>query len=131
MSISTVHSFNMRLSPALRSAIFKNRRSGLGLAAIAYVGVDYLRHLSPLWHRRLQPILWLAFAIAAAIRALSYKHWSSELRSALPFIFSLLFMLSALLLEAISVRFVTVVLGGDWHKYALNLRTSCFFLFFG
>ncbi|KAL3504494.1 hypothetical protein ACH5RR_034335 [Cinchona calisaya] len=105
----------MRLSPWWR------RRSGLGLAAIAYVGVDYLRHLSPLWHGRLQPLLWTFFAIAAIIRVPVYKHWSSELRSALPFIFSLVFMLSALLFEAISVRFVTVVLGLDWHNAAQPL----------
>ncbi|XP_027091966.1 uncharacterized protein LOC113749794 [Coffea eugenioides] len=111
----------MGLLPAWRSVVFKNRGSGLGLAAIAYVGVDYFRHLSPRWHERLQPVLWTFLAIAAVIRVPFYKHWSSELRSALPFIFSLIFMLSALLLEAISVRFVTVVLGSDWHNSAQAL----------
>ncbi|KAL8515066.1 hypothetical protein ACS0TY_013955 [Phlomoides rotata] len=89
---------------------------GLGIAAIAYVGIDYARHLSPEWHERLQPALWAALAIAAVIRALFYKHWSLELRAAIPFILSILFMLSALLFEAISVRSVTAVLGLDWHN---------------
>lgn len=88
----------------------------MGIAAIAYVGVDYLRHISPLWHARLQPALWTFLAIAAIIRVPFYKHWSLELRSALPFVFSLIFMLSALLCEAISVRSVTAVLGLDWHN---------------
>ncbi|XP_047938129.1 protein PHLOEM UNLOADING MODULATOR [Salvia hispanica] len=90
--------------------------SGLGIAAIAYVGVDYLRHLSPLWHERLQPLLWVALAIAALVRVPFYKHWSLELRAAIPFILSILFMLSALLFEAISVRSVTAVLGLNWHN---------------
>ena len=131
VSVSTVLTLDMGLLPAWRSVVFKNRGSGLGLAAIAYVGVDYLRHLSPRWHERLQPVLWTFLAIAAVIRVPFYKHWSSELRSALPFIFSLIFMLSALLLEAISVRFVTVVLGSDWHKYVLNFRKFSFLLFLG
>ncbi|KAH6824109.1 Sphingomyelin synthetase family protein [Perilla frutescens var. hirtella] len=90
--------------------------AGLGIAAIAYVGVDYLRHLSPAWHERLQPALWVTLAIAAVIRVPFYKHWSLELKAAIPFIFSMLFMLSALLFEAISVRSVTAVLGLSWHK---------------
>ncbi|XP_073290033.1 protein PHLOEM UNLOADING MODULATOR-like [Primulina huaijiensis] len=89
---------------------------GLGFTAIAYVGIDYLRHISPPWHDRLQPFLWAALAIAAVIRVLFYKHWSLELRAAIPFILSLIFMLSALLFEAISVRSVTAVLGLDWHN---------------
>lgn len=106
----------MRLLLPRRAAIWKNRKMGLGIAAIAYVGVDYLRHTSPVWHERLQPALWIGLAIAAIIRVPFYNHWSAELRSALPFVFSLLFMLSALLFEAISVRSVTAVLGLDWHK---------------
>ncbi|XP_073275877.1 protein PHLOEM UNLOADING MODULATOR-like [Primulina huaijiensis] len=89
---------------------------GLGLTAIAYVGIDYLRHLSPPWHERLQPVLWAAFAIAAVMRVVVYKHWSLELRAAIPFILSMIFMLSALLFEAISVRSVTAVLGLEWHN---------------
>ncbi|KAG8378096.1 hypothetical protein BUALT_Bualt08G0102700 [Buddleja alternifolia] len=89
---------------------------GLGLAAIAYVGIDYLRHLSPSWHERLQPALWAALAIAAVIRVPFYKHWSLELRAAIPFVLSMLFMLCALLFEMISVRSVTAVLGLDWHN---------------
>lgn len=90
--------------------------AGLGIAAIAYVGIDYLRHLSPAWHERLQPALWAGLAIAAVIRVPFYKHWSLELRAAVPFILSMLFMLSALLFEALSVRSVTAVLGLDWHN---------------
>ncbi|KAI3464676.1 hypothetical protein Pfo_021339 [Paulownia fortunei] len=106
----------------MRSPLTSRRRHsrggsvGLGIAAIAYVGIDYLRHLSPVWHERLQPALWAALAIAAVIRVPFYKHWSLELRAAIPFILSMLFMLSALLFEAISVRSVTAVLGLDWHN---------------
>ncbi|PIN23162.1 hypothetical protein CDL12_04126 [Handroanthus impetiginosus] len=89
---------------------------GLGISAIAYVGIDYLRHLSPAWHELLQPALWAALAIAAIIRVPFYKHWPLELRAAIPFILSMLFMLSAFLFEMISVRSVTAVLGLDWHN---------------
>ncbi|KAL5560178.1 hypothetical protein UlMin_036389 [Ulmus minor] len=92
------------------------RSGGLGVAAMSYVAVDYLRHLSPAWHARLQPALWSVLAIAAIARVPFYKHWSSEFRSALPFVASMLFMLSALLYEALSVRSVTAVLGLDWHS---------------
>ncbi|XP_004237801.1 protein PHLOEM UNLOADING MODULATOR isoform X1 [Solanum lycopersicum] len=108
----------MKRSPA----ILKNRRGGgLGFAAIAYIGVDYLRFISPAWHDRLQPTLWTILAIAAIIRVPFYKHWSSELRSAIPFIFAMLFLLSALLFEAISVRSVTAVLGLEWNSDASPL----------
>ncbi|XP_028081834.1 uncharacterized protein LOC114283206 [Camellia sinensis] len=40
----------------------------------------------------------------------------TSIYSALPFVAALLFMLSALLFEALSVRFVTAVLGLDWHR---------------
>ncbi|KAG5612345.1 hypothetical protein H5410_023626 [Solanum commersonii] len=103
-------------------AILKNRRGGgLGFAAIAYIGVDYLRFISPAWHDRLQPALWTILAIAAIIRVPFYKHWSSELRSAIPFIFAMIFLLSALLFEAISVRSVTAVLGLEWNSDASPL----------
>ncbi|KAJ8531282.1 hypothetical protein K7X08_026716 [Anisodus acutangulus] len=103
----------MKRSPA----ILKNRRGGgLGFAAISYIGVDYLRFISPTWHDRLQPALWTVLAIAAIIRVPFYKHWSSELRSAIPFIFAMLFLLSALLFEMVSVRSVTAVLGLDWNN---------------
>ena len=92
------------------------RSGGLGIAAMSYVAVDYLRHLSPAWHARLQPALWTVLAVTAVSRVPSYRHWSAELRSALPFVASMLFMLSALLFEALSVRFVTAVLGLDWHS---------------
>ncbi|KAL3840116.1 hypothetical protein ACJIZ3_024707 [Penstemon smallii] len=101
------------MSPPLLSRRRLRRGSfgGLGLVAIAYVSIDYL---SP-W-QELQPILWAALAIAAIIRVPFYKHWSLELRAAIPFILSIIFMLSALLVEMISVRSVTAVLGLDWHK---------------
>ncbi|KAK9111214.1 hypothetical protein Scep_018733 [Stephania cephalantha] len=89
---------------------------GLGMAAISYVAVDYLRHVSPAWHEWLQPTLWAVLALAAVVRVPFYKHWSSEFRSALPFIASMLFMLSAFLCEALSVRSVTAVLGLEWHR---------------
>jgi hypothetical protein len=97
---------------------------GLGIAAMSYVAIDYLRHLSPTWHARLQPALWSMLALIAVIRVPFYKHWSSEFRAAIPFVASMLFMLSALLFEALSVRFVTAVLGLDWHRYV----TNCFHL---
>lgn len=86
------------------------------MAAIAYVGIDYLRHISPTWHARLQPVLWIVLALIAIVRIPFYKHWSTELRSALVFIAAMLFMLSALLFEMVSVRSVTAVLGLDWHR---------------
>ncbi|KAG2663087.1 hypothetical protein I3760_16G010700 [Carya illinoinensis] len=89
---------------------------GLGVAAISYVAIDYLRHLSPAWHARLQPALWSLLALTAVIRVPFYKHWSSEFRAAIPFVASMIFMLSALLFEALSVRFVTAVLGLNWHR---------------
>lgn len=107
----------MRRLPSWGAPILRNRRGGgLGFAAIAYIGVDYLRFISPPLHASVQPVLWTALAIAAVVRVPFYKHWSAELRSALPFVFSMLFLLSALLIEAISVRSVTAVLGLDWHK---------------
>ena len=92
---------------------------GLGIAAAAYVGVDYLRYLSPAWHDRLQPALWAALALAAAARAPFYRHWSAELCAALPFLGSIAFMLAAFLCEAISVRFVSAVMGLQWHRSVL------------
>ncbi|GMP79857.1 hypothetical protein CsSME_00035206 [Camellia sinensis var. sinensis] len=103
--------------PPRPAAIFTALRGGgLGLAAMSYVGVDYLRYLAPSWHEKLQPLLWTVLALIAVVRVPFYKHWSAELRSALPFVAALLFMLSALLFEALSVRFVTAVLGLDWHR---------------
>ncbi|KAG8070963.1 hypothetical protein GUJ93_ZPchr0006g41272 [Zizania palustris] len=89
---------------------------GLGLAAAAYVGVDYLRHLRPSWHGRLQPALWAALALATAARAPFYRRWDAELRAAPRFLAAMAFMLSAFLCEAISVRFVSTVLGLQWHR---------------
>lgn len=101
------------------SQIFQMRlpdNAGLGVAAMSYIAVDYLRHLSPTWHSRLQPALWTLLALAAVVRVPSYRHWSAEFRSAIPFIASMLFMLACLLYEALSVRSVTAVLGLDWHR---------------
>ncbi|XP_039790927.1 uncharacterized protein LOC120656807 [Panicum virgatum] len=89
---------------------------GLGLAAAAYVGVDYLRHLSPAWHGRLRPALWAALALATTARAPFYRRWDAELRAAPRFLAALVFMLAALLCEAISVRFINTVLGLQWHR---------------
>lgn len=106
------------------------RSGGLGMAAMAYVAVDYLRHLSPTWHDRLQPALWILLALVAVSRVPFYKHWSSELGSALPFVGSMLFMLSTLFIESLSVRSVTAVLGLDWHRYYFELWTHFLFEYF-
>ncbi|KAF7821698.1 Sphingomyelin synthetase family protein isoform 1 [Senna tora] len=94
------------------------RPAGLGFAAISYVAIDYLRYVSPTWHSRLQPVLWFLLALVAIVRIPFYKHWNAEFRAAIPFVASMVFMLSALLFEALSVRFVTAVLGLDWHRNA-------------
>ena len=60
-----------------------------GVAAMSYIAVDYLRHLSPVWHSRLQPALWSLLALAAVVRVPSYRHWSAEFRSAIPFILTI------------------------------------------
>ncbi|KAL5999938.1 hypothetical protein ACLOJK_034615 [Asimina triloba] len=98
---------------------------GLGLAAMAYVAVDYLRHVSTQWHERLQPLLWAVLALASVSRIPFYKHWSLEFRSAIPFLASMFFMLGALLFEALCVRSVTAVLGLDWHQYLLGFSICC------
>lgn len=105
------------------------RTGGLGMTAIAYVAIDYLRHVSPGWHERLQPVLWTVLALVVVSRIPFYKHWSTELRSAMPFLGSLIFMLLSLLLESISVRFVTAVLGVDWHRWFDS--SLCLHLFYG
>ncbi|GAB2229755.1 hypothetical protein Droror1_Dr00014009 [Drosera rotundifolia] len=89
---------------------------GLGIAAILYITVDYLREISPPLHSRVQPILWSLLALAVVVRIPFYRHWSAEFRSAVPFVASVFFLLFTLLFEALSVRFVTAVLGLDWHR---------------
>lgn len=89
---------------------------GLGVAAITYVVVDYLRNVSSTWHERLQPVLWSLLALIAVTRVPFYRHWTAELRSALPFVGSIVFLLSAFLFETLSVRSVTAILGHDWHR---------------
>lgn len=86
------------------------------MAAIAYVAVDYLRYLAPAWHSWLMPALWSVLALVAVARVPFYKHWSMEFRSVLPFVASMIFMLSTCLFEVLSVRSVTAVLGLDWHS---------------
>nr|CAN72826.1 hypothetical protein VITISV_019977 [Vitis vinifera] len=93
------------------------RAGGLGVAAIAYVAVDYLRYLAPAWHSWLMPALWSVLALVAVARVPFYKHWSMEFRSVLPFVASMIFMLSTCLFEVLSVRSVTAVLGLDWHRF--------------
>ncbi|GMI77101.1 hypothetical protein like AT1G43580 [Hibiscus trionum] len=92
------------------------KTGGLGVTAVAYVVIDYLRILSPTWHERLQPFLWSLLALVAVTRVPFYRHWSAEFRAAIPFLASMIFMLSALLFEALNVRFVTAVMGLDWHN---------------
>ncbi|CAM0871814.1 unnamed protein product [Alopecurus aequalis] len=89
---------------------------GLSLAAAAYVGVDYLSHLSPSLDERLQPALWTTLALVVAARAPFYSRWDAEIRAAPRFLAAMIFMLAALLCEAISVRFVSTVLGLQWHR---------------
>ncbi|KAH9621182.1 hypothetical protein KSS87_016397 [Heliosperma pusillum] len=55
-----------------------NNGGGLGVAAIAYIAVDYTREISPTWHSRLQPLLYAALSLAALSRIPFYTHWSSE-----------------------------------------------------
>ncbi|KAL6211295.1 hypothetical protein ACLB2K_016522 [Fragaria x ananassa] len=106
---------SLKSNQTASSTMWRPRSGGLGMAAISYVAVDYLRHLSPTWHRRLMPVLWSLLALVAVSRVPFYKHWSSEFRSLKAFVASMVFMLLTLLLEAGCVRFVTVVLGLDWH----------------
>ncbi|KAA3457191.1 Sphingomyelin synthetase family protein isoform 4 [Gossypium australe] len=96
------------------------KSGGLGVVAMTYVAVDYLRILSPTWHERLQPVLWSLLALVAVTRVPFYRHWSAEFRAAISFLASMIFMLSALLFEACTVRFVTVVLGLNWHKMCFH-----------
>lgn len=95
-------------------------KGGLGIAAMSYVVIDYMRYVSPVWHSRLMPVLWSVLAIAVVTRVLFYKHWSKELRAAIPFLGSIVFLLCALLFEALCVRSVTAVLGLDWHRYCFR-----------
>ncbi|PWA55384.1 sphingomyelin synthetase family protein [Artemisia annua] len=103
----------------------RSRGGGLGVVAVAYIGVDYVRHLSPSWHEEvIQPLLWVVLAIVAITRVPSYKHWSAELRYSLVFIGSLVLMLSTLLYEMISVRSVTALLGLNWHQTMIDKQTQ-------
>ncbi|MCO5578112.1 hypothetical protein L7F22_031950 [Adiantum nelumboides] len=90
-------------------------RHALGVAAVSYIALDYLREINPALHARSQPLLWGVLALAAALKAPWYRHWTLELRAAPIFLGCLLFMLAALCVEAIAVQFVTAVLGLSWH----------------
>lgn len=90
-------------------------RHVLGIAALSYIALDYLRVTQPALHASTQPVLWGSLAIAAALRAPWYRHWLKELRAAPAFVACLLFMLGSLCIEAIAVQFVTAVLGLSWH----------------
>ncbi|XP_002984615.2 uncharacterized protein LOC9644978 [Selaginella moellendorffii] len=105
----------------MKAPIALARGGELGLAAVAYILVDYLRVVAPGLHDALRPILWGSLALGAASRAPWYPHWPAEIRSALLFVACLVFMLSCLVVEAISVQFVTSVLGLDWHGSAKPL----------
>ncbi|XP_024386487.1 protein PHLOEM UNLOADING MODULATOR [Physcomitrium patens] len=96
----------------------------LGVAAVAYVAVDYLREVAPGLHQVLQPCLWGFFAVAAAVRAPYYDYWTREFRSIGIFLASLVFMLSCLCVEAMAVQYVTTVLGLDWHWSTAPLPDS-------
>lgn len=111
MSIVASYSTTMRWPPPVTA-----RAGGLGVAAVSYVAVDYLRHLAPACHSWLMPALWSVLVLVAVARVPFYKHWSLEFRSVLPFVASMIFMLSTLLFEALCVRSVSAVLGLDWHR---------------
>ena len=113
--MSSLHSSDIPSSETMRLPAARSG-GGLGIAAMSYILIDYLRHLSPAWHARLQPVLWTVLALIAITRVPYYRHWTAEFRAAIPFVGSMIFMLSALLFEALSVRFTTAVLGLDWHR---------------
>ncbi|CAM6063320.1 unnamed protein product [Sphagnum tenellum] len=96
----------------------------LGLAATCYISVDYLAQIAPTVHEVLRPLLWGFFAIAAAARAPYYGNWHLELQYVGLFLGSLVFMLSALCVEALAVHFITAVLGLDWHWETAPLPDS-------
>jgi hypothetical protein len=98
-----------------RAPMMPSYPKALGLAAACYISVDYLAQIAPTVHEVLRPLLWGFFAIAAAARAPYYGHWHLELQYVGLFLGSLVFMLSALCVEALAVHFITAVLGLDWH----------------
>lgn len=65
----------------------------------------------------------------AVARAPFYKYYHLEIRAVIPFLASMLFMLCAFLCEMISVRFVTAVLGLDYHRSAPPLPDTGQWLF--
>lgn len=99
------------------------KKNGLGITAVLYISIDYIRHVSPSWHQRLQSLLWILLALAATLRIPFYKHWSLEFSSVIRFISSMIFMLSTLFIESIATRFVTVVVGLKWHRYGMQEDT--------
>ena len=89
--------------------------NALGMIAMAYIGIDFLKEIVPELHNILRPLLWGIFAIAIMVRGWYYEYWTKELQSSRIFIGSLIFMLSCLCIEAIALQYVTTVLGLDWH----------------
>ena len=89
--------------------------NALGMIAMAYIGIDYLKEIVLELHNILRPLLWGIFAIAIIVRGWHYEYWTKELQSSRIFIGSLIFMLSCLCIEAIALQYVTIVLGLDWH----------------
>ncbi|KAK7310683.1 hypothetical protein RJT34_08340 [Clitoria ternatea] len=86
---------------------------GLDVATMSYIVVDYLRHLFPTWYSPLQKVLWIILIIVVVAHFPFYHYWSFKFCTTLPFVTSMLFMLTALLLEAISIQSVFAVLGLD------------------
>ncbi|PIA41163.1 hypothetical protein AQUCO_02300157v1 [Aquilegia coerulea] len=112
----------MAMKPSSLISLFKlKQNSGLGLIAILYICIDYFRHISTSWHQTLQTLLWVLLILAAIVRGFFYTKWSIEFRSLIPFLIIMFFMLFTLLLECISVRFTTAVLGLTWHRDAPSL----------
>ncbi|KAG0613952.1 hypothetical protein M758_6G140300 [Ceratodon purpureus] len=101
----------------------------LGVVAVVYIGIDYLREVDSDLHKVLRPLLSGVLAVVAIARAPYYDYWTQELSSIGIFIKSLLFMLSCLCIEAIMMQYVTVVLGLDWHWNTPPLPDSGQWLF--
>uniref|UniRef100_A0A7C9DGH4 Sphingomyelin synthase-like domain-containing protein n=2 Tax=Opuntia streptacantha TaxID=393608 RepID=A0A7C9DGH4_OPUST len=116
LTLTSANAAAMRWPSSLNGGEDGGRGRGLGFIAISYIAIDYLREISPAWHSRLQPALWSILSLIVLSRIPFYKHWVAEFRSALPFLGSVIFLLSAFLFEVLSVRFVTAVLGLDWHR---------------
>ncbi|GBG69976.1 hypothetical protein CBR_g4804 [Chara braunii] len=102
------------------SSSISPRFLNLGTLALIYVVVDYWREtgtwLSPHAADAIQTLLWTGLAAAAMIQALHYKHFTPEIVLIPRFLGSILFMLTALAIEAVFVHHVTAGLGLTWHQ---------------